>query len=396
MSDNINGFPVPEEPETREEQYLSAIAQVTPATQIPPEPLTRVEAYLNKIVENGTGGGGGGTTNYNALENKPQINSHELSGNKSSSDLGLQAALTETQLAAVNSGIDSTKVQQISTNTTNISSFKKATGANVYYQETQPVDTIPTGSYWISTLGNKVYGGDVTYTSLPQTISYDSITAYTINGNMVQSGTPAVDNPIYPSECGDIVQSGEHTGQYAIPIVCGETTTTVYIGDVQSTRQIKKLTLTGEEEFTQTSNYGQASRFRLIVNEALRGTGTYSIDTIISSHYTPATGFAVGTIVQSNGTDINMTFNMQSSAYPDLTTFTRWIATQYANGTPVTVWYVLATPTTTTLNEPLRKIGNYADSVSGGSITTSGISETFDVDTTLEPSAVTLTVTGWH
>lgn len=38
----------------------------------------------------GSGGGGGGTTNYNALENKPQINSHELSGNKTSSELGLQ------------------------------------------------------------------------------------------------------------------------------------------------------------------------------------------------------------------------------------------------------------------------------------------------------------------
>lgn len=125
MSDNINGFPVPEEPETREEQYLSAIAQVTPATQIPPEPLTRVEAYLNKIVENGTGGGGGGTTNYNALENKPQINSHELSGNKSSADLGLQPTLTTAQQAAVDSGIDSTKVQQISTNTTNISSIQE-------------------------------------------------------------------------------------------------------------------------------------------------------------------------------------------------------------------------------------------------------------------------------
>ena len=120
MSDNINGFPVPEKPETREEQYLSAIAQVTPATQIPPKPLTRVEAYLNKIVENGTGGGGGGTTNYNALENKPQINSHELSGNKSSADLGLQSTLTTAQQAAVDSGIDSAKVQQISTNETNI------------------------------------------------------------------------------------------------------------------------------------------------------------------------------------------------------------------------------------------------------------------------------------
>ena len=36
------------------------------------------------------GGGGGGTSNYNDLTNKPSINSITLSGNKTSSDLGLQ------------------------------------------------------------------------------------------------------------------------------------------------------------------------------------------------------------------------------------------------------------------------------------------------------------------
>ena len=40
------------------------------------------------------GGGGSGTTNYNELDNKPQINSVTLSGNKSSSDLGLQDAIS--------------------------------------------------------------------------------------------------------------------------------------------------------------------------------------------------------------------------------------------------------------------------------------------------------------
>ena len=95
MSDNTNnGFPVPEEPLTREEQYLSAIAGVTASSDIPEKPLTRVEAYLDKIVENGGGGGGGGTTNYNALENKPQINGTTLSGNKSSADLGLQDTIS--------------------------------------------------------------------------------------------------------------------------------------------------------------------------------------------------------------------------------------------------------------------------------------------------------------
>ena len=40
------------------------------------------------------GGGGSGTTDYNDLDNKPQINGVTLSGNKSSSDLGLQDAIS--------------------------------------------------------------------------------------------------------------------------------------------------------------------------------------------------------------------------------------------------------------------------------------------------------------
>lgn len=40
------------------------------------------------------GGGGSGTTNYNELSNKPQINSVTLSGNKSLDALGIQAQLT--------------------------------------------------------------------------------------------------------------------------------------------------------------------------------------------------------------------------------------------------------------------------------------------------------------
>lgn len=35
-------------------------------------------------------GGGGGTTDYNDLENKPQIGGVELSGNKSLADLGIK------------------------------------------------------------------------------------------------------------------------------------------------------------------------------------------------------------------------------------------------------------------------------------------------------------------
>ena len=46
----------------------------------------------NTLTINSTGGGSGGTSNYNALTNKPKINNVELNGNKTSSDLGLQPA----------------------------------------------------------------------------------------------------------------------------------------------------------------------------------------------------------------------------------------------------------------------------------------------------------------
>lgn len=73
-------------PITRQEIFLAAASGE--GNEIP-EPITREEMYLKKIAENGGGGGTGGTTNYNALSNKPKINSVELSGNKSLADLGI-------------------------------------------------------------------------------------------------------------------------------------------------------------------------------------------------------------------------------------------------------------------------------------------------------------------
>ena len=46
----------------------------------------------NTLTINSTGGGSGGTSNYNALTNKPKINNVELNGNKTLNDLGIQPA----------------------------------------------------------------------------------------------------------------------------------------------------------------------------------------------------------------------------------------------------------------------------------------------------------------
>ena len=154
MSENIpygtqNPEP-PAEPLTREEQYLSAIAGVTPATDIPPVPLTRVEKYLNKIVENGGGGGGGGTSDYDQLSNRPQINNNTLTGNKTSSDLGLQDALTETQLAAVNSGITSSGLNQIETNISSLyDHITFSANSKMYYLQPEQPSNPQDGDIWI-------------------------------------------------------------------------------------------------------------------------------------------------------------------------------------------------------------------------------------------------------
>lgn len=64
------------EPKSRKEQYLAKAAGMD--TQIPAEPMSREEEYLNAIAQ---GGGGGGTSNFNDLENRPQLNGTAMTGN---------------------------------------------------------------------------------------------------------------------------------------------------------------------------------------------------------------------------------------------------------------------------------------------------------------------------
>lgn len=51
-------------------------------------------SFDDSNVKAGGGSGGGGTSDYSQLSNKPKINNVELSDNKTSSDLGVQSTLT--------------------------------------------------------------------------------------------------------------------------------------------------------------------------------------------------------------------------------------------------------------------------------------------------------------
>lgn len=86
---------------------------------------------------------------------------------------------------------------------------------------------------------------------------------------------------------------------------------------------------------------------------------------------------------------------INSSTASDVASLKAWLADQYAAGTPVTIWYALSTPETGIINEPLAKIGDYADELhsadAGVSIPTTKGQNTLTVDTELQPSSMTIT-----
>lgn len=174
---------------------------------------------------------------------------------------------------------------------------------------------------------------------------------------------------------------------YKLPVISGGTTTPIYLGEVQSERKIKKLVFDGTE-----TGWRKAANDN-VYYVALEPEPNNSNDiTTMCSHYAGQQNVNAASAMNNNGCAIRRGYAflyIRDDNYTDLTNFKTFLQQQYAAGTPVCVWYVLATPQTTTLNEPIRKIGDYADSVSDVvEIPTTAGSQTFDVDTTLKPSNV--------
>lgn len=172
---------------------------------------------------------------------------------------------------------------------------------------------------------------------------------------------------------------------YKIPISSANTTTPIYLGEVQTTRKIRKLVLTGEETLTSGSVIGQ-----------IRTPLTGAIDSLgLCTHYILKTSYG-GAFPYIRIRSNTLWFEISPDGYETkeeaLTDFKSYLAAQYAAGTPVTVWYVLANETTAVVNEPLMRIGDYADTLSmeqaGVSIPTVNGSTTLDVETTVKPSEV--------
>lgn len=248
----------------------------------------------NEIPSSGGGGGGGtGTDNYNDLNNKPSINGTILSGNKSLDNLGIQAkltfdsaptegsenpvesggvysalagkqdaisdlstirsgaaagatavqpatldtalagkqdALSSEQLAAVNSGIDSTKVAQIETNKSNIS-YNTNNGVKNIWNVTIP-SNLPSGF----------------------TITRDSDGGFIFNGNTGNSAVSCTTQVWFGTETYVLsgCPSGGSDDSYRFDILRGENSVKCYGDPVEASG------------FVQTTSY--ACRIRIAAN----------------------------------------------------------------------------------------------------------------------------------
>ena len=183
---------------------------------------------------------------------------------------------------------------------------------------------------------------------------------------------------------------------YKIPFQNGSTSYNIYlkeplrkIGDYKDsvgsdgvvTRRIKKLTLTGQEYVYIYANADISFRINtsdMIINYR------HGLSTQFAWQNTPAYSTIDGITLGAG--DANMYFTVSSqtaSTYGitagDSNSFKAFLTQQYQNGTPVTVWYVLATPTTESTTIPTVA-------------TTSG-SNTLTANTTLAPSSITIAAT---
>lgn len=89
---------LPEEPKSRKEQYLANIAGQD--VVLPDEPKSREEQYLAYIAE--YGGGGGGTTNFNQLTNRPKYNGVTMTGSTDIPKVTTYTAGTNVNISAGN------------------------------------------------------------------------------------------------------------------------------------------------------------------------------------------------------------------------------------------------------------------------------------------------------
>ena len=190
---------------------------------------------------------------------------------------------------------------------------------------------------------------------------------------------------------------------YKIPISCGGETTPVYLGEVPTVRRVKKLVLDGTETWTPNARNDDAEIFQAYISIP-DPAGTLVANNVVCSHLETKKSAALtyssqGISMRSSASGIiaGFAYSLIGAVASESGTVmankvASYLASEYAAGTPIVIWYVLAEPETAIVNEPLAKIGDYADELhsadAGVAIPTAKGNNTLTVDTELKPSRI--------
>lgn len=213
-----------------------------------------------------------------------------------------------------------------------------------------------------------------------------NVGTWAIYGNGSQSGTPTPDAPIQPTFCGMLDGTDWKT-----PLTCAGQTTHVYLGQTQTVRRIKKLVLDGTESW---SDVGGNAPYRVSIADIKTSLSTTAIEWYCSHYLAVSTddSWSSYNYCISKASTTAQSLQFRDTRQATLADFKAYLASEYAAGHPVTIWYVLAKPETAIVNEPLAKIGTYADELhsedAGVTIPTAKGSNTLTVDTELKPSRI--------
>ena len=244
--------------------------------------------------------------------------------------------------------------------------------------------------------GSYNYGNNITGEGR-STVSFTATSTIKLYVNYANTGSDTIELSDITLNLGSTALPYEPYG-YKIPISSADTTTPVYLGEVQSTRRIKKLVLTGTEDWAISSAWKKTNTSVFYFPVSDIGGTSDNERYILSTHFASKSRAELyrDDIEGIGKTDSNaVTVRVNDTIATTVNDFKAWL-----RDNNVTVWYVLATETTGIVNEPIMRIGDYADTVSkaqaGVNIPTNNGSTTVDVDTTVKPSEVSINYHGWH
>ena len=232
--------------------------------------------------------------------------------------------------------------------------------------------------------------------TLPQTFKSRGkpLVNYKIYGNAVQNGTPTPSDPVEVQGCGVRTENG-----YKLDITATNTlentsvTTPVYIGQSPLykigdyadyvdykhggiMRYVKELVLTGDERW-------QTLWGVLSLSNQISANTTPRIRTLICDRYVAKNNLVVGSGYPASYGNNSLTFRdyfstilIRDDAFgTDTTSFKAYLASQYAAGTPVKIYYVLETPEFEPVSD-LAKIPTFAPQT------------VLDADMTIKPNKI--------